>query len=535
MLYILSLITRVCCFNFFAVVTIFLFVNCRVFAGNFDREPDAIINTNSLFDLPKDIVAAPVIKDLLTEDFVFYYREGGADWLSFRGTLARIAYEHNVDWPIKLMNWIMNGPAEVAFWRGPDGKLTNFMAVLDNTAILDFIKTIATVAVVDQQLTVIETEGRKVYTLNLASGKKIHLTFEESRIFIFTDLTMKIPDKALVRNFVERTKAFFGMNEDVSIFGPKLERSNHIITVSSQYLSFGYQSFFSSIKALRFDFKKGEGWSFKTLATDIIKKVDSENWKVVPRGAAFCLNLPYDVDKVSKIINVEKWLEKSSQSAIACWYPESKIYTPVFVLRGKYKEMLGKRPDSLVTIFENTIGVRGVSITSGENEGDPPIITYLQKYPVKLETFQNSQFAISREVGSRYGLYSARENDTFGSKRFFRTKLIATPSVLIFSPDDKLADKTLSTVNGLYPSMASSFPQSENNTIIVVSPDSLSKLIKVAILDSLPESQEAIFRTAISRHFFPNLDKFSKTPTQTAKIAGSGVWKDVQWSSHVVR
>ncbi|WP_048273786.1 DUF2138 family protein, partial [Pseudomonas aeruginosa] len=59
------------------------------------RKPDALIESVSLSRLPKEILEVPLLRDTLTEDFVFYYENNG-DRLGLTGTLRRIIYEHDL-------------------------------------------------------------------------------------------------------------------------------------------------------------------------------------------------------------------------------------------------------------------------------------------------------------------------------------------------------------------------------------------------------------------------------------------------------
>lgn len=54
--------------------------------------PDAYIRTPALSRLPRDLVKASVARDLLTEDFAFYYVDH-EDRLGLRGALRRMAFE----------------------------------------------------------------------------------------------------------------------------------------------------------------------------------------------------------------------------------------------------------------------------------------------------------------------------------------------------------------------------------------------------------------------------------------------------------
>src|SRR5664279_5446982 len=59
--------------------------------------PDALIRTQSLSSLPRDLLTIPLARDVLREDFLFYY-EQTEDRLGLKGTLRRIAYEHELGW-----------------------------------------------------------------------------------------------------------------------------------------------------------------------------------------------------------------------------------------------------------------------------------------------------------------------------------------------------------------------------------------------------------------------------------------------------
>lgn len=58
--------------------------------------PDALIDSQSLSQLPRDVLRVPLLRDVLTEDFVAYY-EGNEDRLSVAGALRRLAYEQKLD------------------------------------------------------------------------------------------------------------------------------------------------------------------------------------------------------------------------------------------------------------------------------------------------------------------------------------------------------------------------------------------------------------------------------------------------------
>jgi uncharacterized protein YfaA (DUF2138 family) len=515
-------------------------------AENFRREPDVVINTSSLFDLPKDIVSIPALKELLTEDFVFYYRDGGENWMSFRGALARIAFEKQVDWPTRLLTWVLNGPAEVALWKGLDGKLNHFVLVVDQTGVKALIKAMAEAALSDTQLASKVVDGRTVHVLTLSNEKAVYFASEGNRLYVFTDEGMPFPGTEKDRGFIEQVKSFFGANGEISVFGPKLGEARHVITAAVSYLSFGYQEFFPSLRSVRFDFSK-QGWATRVLTAGPVASVEAKDWAQMPRGAAFCAALPFDTKKVDAIVHAKTWLESAARNAVICWYPESKLYTPLLALRGEYADKL-KQSGELKKVFTRLIGAReAIWVREGENEETPPTLKWLPTLPVRETKGGSGRLLLTREVGARYGLYSAKSSKDvklLGSKKFFRVALAATESALLFSPDDQLVDRALKTKDGKYPSMSASLPSAANVTSVIFAPEAFAKLAKQSILDSLPPSQEALFRSAVSRSLFPNLEKFARRPVVLGTLTPSGAgesgaatprWSQFEWVTNASR
>jgi uncharacterized protein YfaA (DUF2138 family) len=505
-----------------------------------NRDPDAIISTKSLSRLPKDILQVPVLKDLLTEDFVFYYRDGGANWLSFRGALARIAFEKNTTWPLQMLTWILQSPAEIALWKSPDGRLDQFMLVLDQTGVKVMAEAIAKMAG-DAQLSSNNVAGHMASVLTLPNERKVFLVTESGRLFIFSDASMKLPDAANGRSFVDRAKSFFGVSDEIGVFGPKLGGSDHVLTVSAAFLSFGYQAFFSSVRALRFDFKSS-AWDARVLSTGAPVAVEEKDWSLQSRGAALCFALPFDAGKVATVVKAKDWLAKAGGTATACWYAESKFYSPVISVRGDFASLM-TRTGEIKTLFTAMIGAREAYWEKPGQEGEPSILKWKSTLPVTEGKTKSGVVVFTREVGGRYGLNPASKSKAgaaLTSRRFFRVKLAIAPQALVFSPDDALVDRTLTTLDGKYPSMASSLPAKGKSASFVLLPSAFSKLAKQAVLESLPESSEAIFRTAVSRQLFPNLDRFAKRPLQAASVplgspAKAASWRKLEWTTNAAK
>jgi uncharacterized protein YfaA (DUF2138 family) len=506
------------------------------FSQSFDKEPDAIINTKSLFDLPKDIISIPILKDLLTEDFVFYYQNGGSDWLSFRGALARLAYEQNTDFSVMLMSLILNSPAEIALWKGPDGKLSEFMFVVDQSGVKNFISLIAKAALSDTQLQTKKIGDKEITTLTLATGRQVYFSSDDGRLFIYSNSKIPLPTNVAKRDFTDKAKSFFGINEEVSIYGPKLTNAKHSVIFSMKYLSFGYQTFFDSLKAIKFSFTKAS-WDTEILTQNQFKKMDSKDWSTMPRGAALCVAIPLENKQIEKIIKTESWLAQANANATICWYSNSKFYTPLFGLRGDFTQ-LENHPEDVKKIFNEVVGAKEAIWVASKNQIDPSTLKWLPKLPVIEIKNKNKIIGFTREVGGRYGMYPSKKSGNsklLGSYRFFRVKLMFSKDAILFSPDDTLVDNGMLTLTGKFPSMLTSLPAQGKDASFVIAPDKLSVLVKQLVIDALPQQQESIFRTAVSRHLFPNLEKFGKRPLQAATIGNEGIWKKILWSENVVR
>ena len=113
--------------------------------------PDLVIQSRSLSQLPKDILAIPLLNKLLTEEFVFYY-ERNENRLSLEGTARRIAYEHNIGVGDEILAYALNTPAQIAFWKNKDGKLKDFLLILPKKGLLRFVEAAARIALDDTQL-----------------------------------------------------------------------------------------------------------------------------------------------------------------------------------------------------------------------------------------------------------------------------------------------------------------------------------------------------------------------------------------------
>jgi uncharacterized protein YfaA (DUF2138 family) len=159
-------------------------------------QPDALIRTSSLAKLPRDILRVPIAKDVLTEDFVFYY-QGHEDRLGLDGTVRRIAYEHKLAWSDRLVAAAFDEAAEVALWRDGKGALRHFALVMRRNALATLMQEAATVALKDRQLTragELRAGGSTlpVYALELSPRRTLLLVAKGDRLVVLSDPGMLV-------------------------------------------------------------------------------------------------------------------------------------------------------------------------------------------------------------------------------------------------------------------------------------------------------------------------------------------------------
>src|SRR5207247_2034465 len=142
--------------------------------------PDALVQTASLADLPRDLLTVPMFRDVLTEDFVTYYEQTEGR-LSLGGTLRRLAYEHDLDLGDRVIHAVIDQPAEIALWKAGDGRLGHSLVVVSRTGLTRILEMAAKVALKDAQLTRVEgdleVDGGAVPVYALAYARRRVLLF----------------------------------------------------------------------------------------------------------------------------------------------------------------------------------------------------------------------------------------------------------------------------------------------------------------------------------------------------------------------
>ena len=513
--------------------------------------PDALIVTQSLSQLPRDVLKVPLLKELLDEDFVFYY-EHSLERIRLTGTVRRIAYEHDLNFGDELLAYAFNTPAHLALWKGPDGSLQHYLLLIDRSGLVKALETLAKIALDDKQLKrrdeIILANGAKlpVYELQYGYQRSLFFADHHGSLLVFSDAGLLLPtapeQKATVEQFLAQPQPAALFTERFKLDSPA--GPTHRLAVAAEYLSFGYQRFFPALEALRFDFGPA-GWSSAAWLTATLPPAE-EVWKAVPTGAAMCIAAPVHPATVTALIGQLLPGEQGTQllaalesPAALCWYRRSRLYTPLVLIKTRRSDLTPQ----LRALFAQATGSPEAAMpapaptatdAAATNPATaPPRKTYHPPFAVTEQPCADGMIW-RREVSSRYGLHPAKASPNAKAMRsanFFAVTLAHCDQTLIFSPDDALVQQAVAVLAKQYPALADTLP-SGLDPVALLFPRSLAELLETELQDSLPEAQEPVFRASVARYLLPQLEKSKQFPAHALDVP-SGVtgWVPIRWSA----
>jgi uncharacterized protein YfaA (DUF2138 family) len=494
------------------------------------HHPDAIIDSAALSRLPRDMIRVPLLRSLLTEDFVDYY-ESAPMRLSAEGTLRRLAFEHDLDWRDEIAKRLFDEPARVLLWRSPDGRLGYWAMVIHRNGLARIMQGIANAAASDTQLGEAGALGGvPVYALKLSVKQTLLFAAKGDRLIVLSEPGMLFDDNG--EAVPERADALAKMLDDGSIKTLKVaygldplsaETSGHRLIISANYLSFGYQTFFPGIDALRFDFatpgKDDENAIWSTSALIDPARLPQQRWDntdlwhALPANAAACASLPVDwnaaadlLDKLGERKEAEGQLrERLAGPAGVCWYMKSTLAAPVFVARLKPEvaqdpAQLEAVKNALAGTFSDVIGAYETKAGSGAG---------YRRLPMQTKDIAVDVTRWTRAVSARSGTAKSADSphaEQLSAPRYFPVTLALAHGHVVFSPDAGLVDDTLAVLDKRYPAIADTLaPQRVSTTVMMVTPSTAAALVEREAMLALPADQEATFRNAASAHLLPKL------------------------------
>ncbi|MCL6699921.1 DUF2138 domain-containing protein [Pseudomonas sp. T1.Ur] len=507
--------------------------------------PDGLIEAHSLSQLPKDLLAVPFLKATLTEDFVFYY-EAHADRLGLIGSLRRIIYEHDLKLQDSLIEQLFDQPADVALWRGADGRLKDFLLVMDRGGLAKVLEPLAKVALDDTQLSKLgdlKVSGDDValYQLSYNASKSLVFASHGDKLVVLSNPT-KLYDKGngpTDEAGMVSTQALEALLAGEKLFPEafgltaKAPEVKQRISVNASVLAMGYQRFIPNFAGLRFDMDD-KGWHSFLAMDELENQPDFDFkpiWQAMPMGASACVALPLAAEQQKPLLVKLGAEEKAAQAMVdhvagaagLCWYADSRLYTPLLVASlneddGKLDADLGNLFGSMVGAYENNVAEHA--------------------FPV-VEKQEGSTHQWQRQVSSNFGPYSAKEAqqpEAITGKAFMRVSLARHGSTLLFSLDDKLVDKALGTLDKRFPPMADVVPK-DLLMPVYFGPDSMAQLMQRETLDSLPQDMEPVFYNAAQTYLIPKLrtlggyGKYALTLPAGSEPDGHWQWLPLEWKA----
>ena len=508
--------------------------------------PDALLETRSLSQLPKDLLTVPFLKATLTEDFVFYY-ETHADRLGLIGSLRRIIYEHDLKLQDSLIEQLFDQPADVALWRGADGRLKDFLLVMDRGGLAKLLEPLAKVALDDTQLSVfgnlkVGSDEVPLYQLSYNASKSLLFASRGDKLVVLSNPAKYYDPESGVSEESGHVspQALAALLNGEKLFPEafglpaKTPETRQRLSVNSSVLAMGYQRFIPNFAGLRFDMDD-KGWHSYLAMDELENQPDFDFkpvWQAMPLGASACVTLPVAAEPQKPLLVklgaedavAQTLTEHVAGAAGLCWYADSRLYTPLLVASLKDEDSskldgdLGKLFGSMVGAFESNVEEK--------------------VFPV-VEKQEGQSHVWQRQVSSNFGPYAARdaENpDAISGKAFMKVSLARHGSTLLFSLDDKLVDKALGTLDKRFPPMADVLPK-DVLMPIYFGPDSMAQLMQQETLDSLPQDMEPVFYNAAQTYLIPKLrtlggyGKYALTLPEGSEPDGHWQWLPLEWKA----
>ncbi|MDR7286622.1 uncharacterized protein YfaA (DUF2138 family) [Pseudomonas corrugata] len=507
--------------------------------------PDGLLETHSLSQLPKDLLAVPFLKETLTEDFVFYY-EAHVDRLGLIGSLRRIIYEHDLKLQDSLIEQLFNQPADVALWRGADGRLKDFLLVMDRGGLAKVLEPLAKVALDDSQLTKLSdvkvgADDVALYQLTYNNKALVFASHGDKLVVLSNPAKLYDPGNGPTdeQGSVSTTAIAALLNGDKlfpEAFGllPRAPEVKQRLSVNSSVLAMGYQRFIPNFAGLRFDMDD-KGWHSFLAMDELDNQPDFDFkpiWQAMPMGASACVALPLAAEQQKPLL-VKLGAEETVAQALTehmagaaglCWYADSRLYTPLLVASLNDDDS-AKLDGDLGSLFGSMVGAFEPNVEE-------------HAFPV-VEKQEGPTHQWQRQVSSHFGPYKAKEAvdpDAISGKAFMKVSLARHGSTLLFSLDDKLMDKALDTLDKRFPPMADVVPK-DLLMPVYFGPESMAQLMQQETLDSLPQDMEPVFYNAAQTYLIPKLrklggyGKYALTLPEGSEPDGHWQWLPLEWKA----
>ncbi len=518
--------------------------------------PDALVDSESLSSLPRDMLRVPLLRDVLTEDFVNYY-EDNEGRLSASGALRRIAFEHDLDWADALFKRVFDEPGRLMAWRGADGTLRYWALSMERNGLAKVLQTLGTIAPADSQLSRAgEVDGTPLYVLRIGPARSLLLAGKGDRLVILSEAGMLLDAEG--KPIGARAKAVAAwLSDDAGARETPLQSfaldavkgppKGHRVLVGANYLSFGYQTFFPGIEALRFDFAGDDdaAWHSAVLVDGARLPGEwntAELWKALPADPAACATLPVDWQAAGKMLQKvsggkDELATQVGQAfegpAAVCWYSKSTLVAPLFMARVKSADAASALRPVLASLFEQVIGAYepNAGAQKGAEKGA------YARLPVQDRQGAGGAVLWSRAVSSPYGTREGKAAPfaaQLSAGAYFPVTLALAGNTVLFSPDGALVDDALAVQGKRFPAVADTMQRGQQaRTVLSFTPSTLAPLVRREATKALPADQEALFLNAARAHLFPKLKTLAAYPAVSLvlpdNLPAGRAWVPVTW------
>ncbi|HPX88488.1 MAG TPA: DUF2138 family protein [Methylophilaceae bacterium] len=316
-------------------------------------QPDVWVHSQNFALLPHDLLQVPLLKALLTEDFVYFYAQD-EDWLSLQGAMRRISFEHELNWSDTLLKNIADAPADLYMWHDDSHALRYWALSMERDSLTTVAQSLAKLKLAaDKQLheigrVSIGGDDVPVLQVSLSASRQMVFAAHGKRMVLLSDAVMAshvgedLDDQAetLIKRLLAddaNTRAEVVSEWQVIAKAQPVVNAKQTIMLSNRLFAQGYGAFIPSLRAVRFDFD-GKTWVSQANVTPTA--FDPKIWSHLPANAAFCASAPIDWTQVQKAVDgasslsvKPKFAEEFASTGAVCWYAEEQdnIVQPLFV------------------------------------------------------------------------------------------------------------------------------------------------------------------------------------------------------------
>jgi len=488
--------------------------------------PDALIRSHSLSKLSPDLLRIPLARDVLTEDFVTYY-EQNENRLALSGTLRRIAFEHELDFPERLLKSVFDEPAEVALWRDDAGRLKDFVIVLSRNPLARIIQTALPVVagVTDMQLSSagkLDGTDVEILVLQYGAGHQLMLLSKGNRIVALSNPGMLLVDNEkhqsektvkIIKELLDDEK---NDRKTASPFARHFSREEplsgkkHELTFGTRTFALNYETFVPGLVALGLSFDDHGKWQSAALIDGNAWRNDGNLWATLPHGPGFCAAFPVDWEQMASLLKnfnddhqlkPEEFTASFAGPAAVCWYKDSRLYMPLFAAHLN----AGANKKKVEEFFD--LAVQATKAKDGEASTDA----------------KDGSVLWQGEIASRFG--SSNGN----GERSLKPALAIQHDTVFFSPDTTLVKNALDVAAKRWPAISDSFRSEKEAPLAFIDPHALAFLLRAEIFIALPRNEEALFRNAAETYLMPRLEALARYPVQRVGLSKKVNNNDLAW------